>query len=881
MAPPAKKLKTEEAAAEAKDEEMKGEEVKAETKPAAPEPPKELEVDAPADSKPKVKDPVSFATADTTLNVMSCDANNVLMCLQEGGVQHLLAGARANLGIKSGRYMFECKTVEQLNPQSSAGPKVRSVVRVGLAVAGSSLLLGSEGTCYFDSEGWFHDGTKKMRAGSRFGRDSVVAVLLNLDASSPNANTVSLFVDGKRACQPQALSESLKGKAFFPAVTFRNATVHTNFGPSPLCPLPFKCRMVQDATKTDTVAAKVEAEPADGKYEVVMPVGLPGEGTFDWLDSFMAAHPGYIELSDRMIIEWAEKSGLYRATRGGGKASTDKPEFSFGIKELDDHSIRRIFQTFASLQSRNYVVMELKDNLIKESRAMSLSKFGDGFKKVAHVVVGEPSPAFKKKTQEQTLKAKQAASDVAFRAKKAEEKRKKMIEKKQKEAEKARKKAEKVKAKALKQAQEALKKKIEEKKKAAEKKEGDEEAKEEEKEEKKEEPEEDEEEEEEDVEEEQEDTEEPPKVELDDEEKKLWYRKTAVPDVSSYVLSTSFSKFTLPEKDEGFDEIKYEWTKEAKVADYLKNWILDRKISLKIEDLKPSAWFHNQCRKFQYAVQKWHAKQNEYKSKLAKKAADKAKKEAAAKAAAAKKAAEEAKKAKAAKEAEEKGEKPKEEENKEEEPAPMEVEEEDPEDEVDFDGVDIFGVEDVCDLGGGMPLFKDFIYEDWAMMSLHFELHLLAHAFAKDVNDPDRPGILLEHLPFYFNMYYKKQLSPRAFGVETVKDVVDMAADAVKATDKGTLESLLAEDMESLHVFVQMTEEARRFRKYKLDLGEESAKLKLQAGAHQMTSPVTGGPQKKFFGQAGIASMKGKGKGLRYSPYAALAPGRKGAGKGA
>ena len=47
------------------------------------------------------------------------------------------------------------------------------------------------------------------------------------------------------------------------------------------------------------------------------------------------------------------------------------------------------------------------------------------------------------------------------------------------------------------------------------------------------------------------------------------------------------------------------------------------------------------------------------------------------------------------------------EEVKAEEPAPMEVEEDEvPEVEVDFDGIDPFGVDDVTNIGGGMPLFK-------------------------------------------------------------------------------------------------------------------------------------------------------------------------------
>merc|ERR1712137_314795 len=128
----------------------------------------------------------------------------------------------------------------------------------------------------------------------------------------------------------------------------------------------------------------------------------------------------------------------------------------------------------------------------------------------------------------------------------------------------------------------------------------------------------------------------------------------------------------------------------------------------------------------------------------------------------------------------EKKEENKEEEAKETEAAPMEEEEEEPEDaKVDFDGLDVFGVEDVTDVGGGMPLFKDFTFDDWTLMTLRFELHLLTHAFRRDVDDPERLGIHMDHISFYFNKYFNKNIEPRQYGVESFKDVVALVWDAL------------------------------------------------------------------------------------------------------
>merc|ERR1711974_357550 len=109
----------------------------------------------------------------------------------------------------------------------------------------------------------------------------------------------------------------------------------------------------------------------------------------------------------------------------------------------------------APIQQRNFIVMEVKSNLLKDDRKELLAKWNSsGFKRKAAVMMGEPPLKFKKRVQELALKAKQEASDNEFKAKRAEEKRKKLLEKRQKQLEKDRKKA----AKAAKKKQEALKK---------------------------------------------------------------------------------------------------------------------------------------------------------------------------------------------------------------------------------------------------------------------------------------------------------------------------------------------------------------------------------------------------------------------------------------
>ncbi|CAK8988812.1 Hypothetical protein SCF082_LOCUS1540 [Durusdinium trenchii] len=101
------------------------------------------------------------------------------------------------------------------------------------------------------------------------------------------------------------------------------------------------------------------------------------------------------------------------------------------------------------------------------------------------------------------------------------------------------------------------------------------------------------------------------------------------------------------------------------------------------------------------------------------------------------------------------------------------------------------------DIGTGEPLFCNFGFEDWALLSLRFELHLLAHAFLHDCGDPERSGIYPDHLLFYYSRYFKKGLNPKNYGVDNVEELVGLVRDAVVLMcPPKVLESTLAAELE-------------------------------------------------------------------------------------
>jgi len=478
-------------------------------------------------------------------------------------------------------------------------------------------------------------------------------------------------------------------------------------------------------------------------------------------------------LSDRKILEWAKKSGIWqpKAQEGTG-SSNDKPGMKFGIPMMDDMSVRRVLMSIAPNLQRSYIVPELEENLLADKRTEALKKFStSGFKKTATVIMGEPPQEFKDKVAALILAEKQAKADAAKKKKEQEALRNKLLEEKKRKAEEARK------------AKEAARKKKEGK--------------------------------EEDVEEEKKDPEdekmeevaEEPPVELTEEEKKLWFRKLAQADLTDKALTASFARFSLPTKEEGFDGIDFAWASEAAATSFLKDYVLQKKLTSRAEDIKPGDGFKEAWTKWQKTLQEWRKKQAEWKDPAKRKALIAKKKEEA------KKKAEEGK--------EEGAEEPKE---------PMEINSED---------IEVDTVEDICDLGNCEPLFAHFAYEDWTLLSTRFELTLLLHSFKKDLDDADRPSFSPDHLAFYYARYFKKSFNLKNFNCEKFADLAELIKENVSVGEKNSFIQVLQAEDTPVENFVKLTEEHRRERQRRIDAGDETAQIKFVRPAPAQAKQAT------------------------------------------
>lgn len=607
----------------------------------------------PADGRPKaIAGNIRINEIDSTLNVIAASGGALLTSFSEGVLKHFMAGVRATAGIINGRYMFEVRLLESRASDRS------EFFRVGFSTRSSSLFLADhEDSFGFDSLGYFANGKEWMKHGTVFGRETF-AVILDLGKS----NSVSLFRDGLRSGEPQKLPDRFKGKALYPTITFKGVTLQANFGPLALAPLP--CRMLSDAATDDVELAL--PSPRSGKYDVVFPIGLPGQGAFDWLDFFREDNPDFHELSGRACLDWARRS-MTKKQLGqywNGKGSKDKPG-----AELGHFDVSQWLSTLAPLVSRNYIMMELQSNLFTTTRIKALEAFGQHqFRRVAVVIIGEPSVAFKEKAWAKMLAEKKAAVQTPT--------------------------------------------------------DGD--------------------------------------VTLSESEKSSLFSTGGTPDMSKDEISKAFATFSLPDALEGFDEIRYEWQPKQECSELMRRYIRDCRIAQMLGESKPSAWFTEKWEDWQNQMETWKTGQES-----------------------------------------------------------MKIPEE-----LNADETDVFLIKDILEIGTGLPLFAYFELEDWALLKVRMQLHLLLHTYRRDVDDIEIVSFHEAELDMHFQRHFAKAFDFKQFAMKTFGDLADIIKDTL-TIDKNTghLQSHLAE-AGPLLLLVQHVEAQRRVRKQLTEAGDESACLK-------------------------------------------------------
>jgi hypothetical protein len=135
------------------------------------------------------------------------------------------------------------------------------------------------------------------------------------------------------------------------------------------------------------------------------------------------------------------------------------------------------------------------------------------------------------------------------------------------------------------------------------------------------------------------------------------------------------------------------------------------------------------------------------------------------------------------------------------------------------------GTVDLADRGAIKPPFGNFWYEDWALLNLRVELHLLTFAVRSDTDGRCQLDFPLGHLSYYYNKYFMKPLVLSNYGFKKEGELIGIVEDTVAI--KGELHHLepQLDDDTDFSEFVFLTEGHRLDRSRRVDAGDESAIL--------------------------------------------------------
>jgi len=259
---------------------------------------------------------------------------------------------------------------------------------------------------------------------------------------------------------------------------------------------------------------------------------------------------------------------------------------------------------------------------------------------------------------------------------------------------------------------------------------------------------------------------------------------SGVPDAVDKALG-EFARFTLPSRAEGFDEVRYEWAGEEAAKQELLAWQQQRKASHVVTGLKPGEWFHSQMeawKKLKQALKQGQisfAKKADQNPALSGLAAE-------------------------------------------------------------------INLEDVKDVhngdGKGTPIYANFKYEDWIVLSWRYELHLLCHSFLVDAADPERRGIPEGHVDHYWKVYFHHHFDPRKLGAKNLEEALKILKEPAQLIEAESGPRLLQSTLDKdapFEVFVSNVEAYRRDRTRRIEAGDESAKLSFpKPQAKQAAAPA-------------------------------------------
>ncbi|KAH7291277.1 hypothetical protein KP509_29G009600 [Ceratopteris richardii] len=347
-------------------------------------PGKRGKLETPSASKPKV----ALNPFDCNLD-FSIESDGISgSALHNEGFAYCWSGARANFGIRGGKYCFGCRVIEnQPVVMEDTAKEQQNLCRVGLSKGESDVgSLGESMSSFgYGGTGKFSHRGNFTTYGGPFGAGDTIICAVDLE--NPSHATISFAKNGRWLgvgmefdAGPRGLGITGAGdykNALFPHILLKNVKIRMmlsiDHGLQPL-----QGYKAWDAAILDGNA--VRGPEAAANCEIIMMVGLPGSGKTTWAEKWCKEHPEkrYMVLGTNLALDQMKVPGLMR-----------KKNYGERFERLMDRATK-IFNKLierASKTSRNFIIDQT--NVYRSARIRKLKPFKN-FCKTAVVVFPDP-----------------------------------------------------------------------------------------------------------------------------------------------------------------------------------------------------------------------------------------------------------------------------------------------------------------------------------------------------------------------------------------------------------------------------------------------------------------------------------------------------------
>ncbi|OVA14433.1 SPla/RYanodine receptor subgroup [Macleaya cordata] len=340
--------------------------------------------------KPRVE--LNPADCDLDFNIESTGLQGY--ALHEQGFAYCWSGARANVGIKGGKYCFGCKIISAQNVEMvDTPPDQQHVCRVGISRGDDTVAsLGETEYSYgFGGTGKFSNSGKFSNFGEKFGVGDTIVCVVNLE-NKPLAsvgfwkNGKWLGTAGEFDVGPNGLGlvnspvRNLQWEtAVFPHVLLKNVVVQMQFSVEDGL-VPEEGFKPWDCAYEDGNAVMGPNFLNPKNCELIMMVGLPASGKTTWAEKWVKERPEkrYVLLGTNLALDQMKVPGLVR-----------KKNYGERFDRLMDRAtgIFNILLSRAAKTPRNYIIDQT--NVYKSARKRKLKPFVN-YHKIAVVIFPKP-----------------------------------------------------------------------------------------------------------------------------------------------------------------------------------------------------------------------------------------------------------------------------------------------------------------------------------------------------------------------------------------------------------------------------------------------------------------------------------------------------------